>query len=63
VEHKLCDDFMRPKREKWPKRLRLYNNQARDESKMSAPLLFTEFQTVFAALYTDRLSSLFEGKD
>jgi hypothetical protein len=26
-------------------------------------LLFTEFQTVFAALYDDRLSVVFEGND
>jgi len=63
AEHKLCDDFMRPKRAKWLKRLKLYNNQTRDESKVGDPLLFTVFQTVFAALYVDRLSSLFEAND
>ncbi|SCB55045.1 hypothetical protein GA0061098_103419 [Bradyrhizobium shewense] len=50
-----CDDPTW--RNKQLKRLKLYNNQARDESKVGAPLLFTVFQTVFAALYDDRLSN------
>ena len=54
AEHKLCADFTAPKRAKWLRRLKLYNNQARDESKVGDPLLFTVFQTVFASLYDDR---------
>lgn len=63
AEHKLCDDFIEPKRQKTLKRLKLYNNQARDESKVGDPLLFTVFQTVLAALYDDRLSVVFEGNE
>jgi hypothetical protein len=61
AEHTLCDDPTW--RNKQLKRLKLYNNQARDESKVGDPLLFTVFQTVFAALYDDRLSVVFEGND
>lgn len=63
AEHKLCDDFMQPKRKVWLRRLKLYNNQAREESKVGDPLLFTTFQTVFSALYEDRLSVVFEGNE
>jgi hypothetical protein len=61
AEHTLCDDVTW--RNKQLKRLKLYNNQARDESKVGDPLLFTTFQTVFAALYDDRLSVEFEGNE
>jgi hypothetical protein len=60
AEHALCDDPTW--RNKQLKRLKIYN-QARDESKVGDPLLFTVFQTVFAALYDDRLSVVFEGND
>src|SRR4026207_674432 len=61
AEHDIADKFMQPKRAKWLKRRKLYTNQARDESKVGDPLLFTVFQTVFAALYDDRLNVEFEG--
>jgi hypothetical protein len=54
---------MAPKRAKWLRKLKLHNNQARDESKVGDPLHFTVFQTVFASLYDDRLSAVFEGND
>jgi hypothetical protein len=63
AEHKISDDYVRPWRNKQLRRLKIYNNQARDESKVGDPLLFTVFQTVFAALYDDRLSAVFEGND
>lgn len=61
AERTLCDDPTW--RNKQLKRLKLYNNQARDPSKVGDPLLFTVFQTVFAALYDDRLSVEFEGNE
>ena len=45
------------------KRLRLFNNQAREKSKVGDPLLFTVFQTVLSALYEDRLNVSFEGNE
>lgn len=45
------------------KRLKLYNNQKRDKSKVGDPLLFTVFNTVHAALYTDRLISMAEPNE
>lgn len=62
-EHQIAWQFMSSKRATWLKRLKLYNNQARDESKVGDPLLFTVFQTVFSALYDDRLAVQFEGNE
>ena len=62
-EWNLCWKFMSSKRTEWLRRLKLYNNQARDKSKVGDPLLFTVFQTVFSALYEDRLTAEFEGNE
>src|ERR1700709_2414743 len=61
AEHALCDDPTW--RNKQLRRLKLYNNQARDESKVGDPLLFSVCPAVFAALYDDRLTVEFEGND
>jgi hypothetical protein len=45
------------------KRLKLFNNQKRDDSKVGDPTLFAIFNTVFATLYTDRLSVSFEPRE
>ena len=44
-------------------RLRLYNNQRRAKNTVGDPLMFTVFNTLFASLYTDRLISIWEGRD
>ena len=45
------------------KRLKLYNNQKRDQSKVGDPLLFTVFNTVLAALYKDKLNGTWKGRE
>lgn len=55
--------FIKPKWDEWAVRLKLYNNQKRDKEAIGDPLLFTIFQTVFAALYDDRLSTAFEARE
>lgn len=54
---------MRPKWKKWITRLKLYNNQKRDDAAVGDPLLFTTFQTVFSSLYDDRLQQEWLGKE
>ena len=44
-------------------RLRLYNNQRRDKTKVGDPFLFTMHQTVLAALYYDRLEAEAEPRE
>lgn len=62
-EYKEAEDFMKPKISKWLRRLKLYNNQGRKDSKVGDPLLFTVFQTVFSALYYDKLSVEWEATE
>ena len=45
------------------RRLKLYNNQRRDKSKVGDPLLFTVFNTVLATLYEDTLGVEFQGNE
>lgn len=63
TEYQIASKFMEPKRATWLRRLKIYNNQARDPSKVGDPLLFTVFQTVFSALYDDKLGATFEGNE
>lgn len=44
-------------------RLKLYNNQRRNDDAVGDPLLFTVFNTVHASLYDDRLMVNWEGKE
>lgn len=55
-EYTLAKAFMQPKWDEWIVRLKLYNNQKRDKTKVGDPLLFTIHQTVLASLYDDKLS-------
>ena len=45
------------------KRLKLFNNQKRDKDRVGDPLIFTIFNTVFAALYDDKLAVEFGGRE
>jgi hypothetical protein len=47
---------MLPKMQKNLKRLKLYNNQRRDDDAVGDHLLFTVHQTILASLYDDRLT-------
>src|SRR3990167_11239343 len=61
-EYQLCYSFNQSKRQKALARLKLYNNQMRDDKAVGDPLMFTVFNTVHAALYDDRLNSNWEGR-
>jgi len=62
-EYKVAYDFMKPKIDKWRMRLKLYNNQKRDDEAVGDTTLFTIFQTVLASLYDDRLTVEFGGRE
>lgn len=53
------ETFMRPKWRIWRKRLRLLNNQKKNESDISEPLAHTHFNTIHAALYDDEIRTTF----
>ncbi|EKE25618.1 MAG: hypothetical protein ACD_5C00095G0002 [uncultured bacterium] len=55
--------FMKPKHEEWGLRLKLYNNQKRDKEAVGDNLMFTVHQTVLASLYSDKLTSEFNGRE
>jgi hypothetical protein len=63
AEHDLCWQSQQSKIQESLRQLKLYNNQARDKSKVGDPLLFTVFQTNFSALYSDILTAVFEGNE
>lgn len=56
-------DFMRPKIREGLLRLKLYNNQLRDKDKVGDPLIYTIFQSIFSALWIDRLDVEFSGRE
>jgi len=60
-EYKIAYDSQVSKIQEGLKRLKLYNNQARDKKRVGDPLLFTVFNTVFSSLYKDRFNVVFEG--
>lgn len=62
-EYKVGWYHMKPKWDEWSLRLKLYNNQKRDKKAIGDPLLFTTFQTLFANLYDDRLSVMYEARE
>ncbi len=61
-EYEVCYPFNQAKRKKNLARLRLYNNQRREDKAVGDPLMFTVFNTVHADLYDDRLISNWEGR-
>ena len=61
-EYNVCKTFNEAKRKKNLARLKLYNNQMRDDKAVGDPLMFTVFNTVHASLYDDRLLANWEGR-
>lgn len=61
-EFEVCKTFNEAKRKKNLARLKLYNNQMRDDKAVGDPLMFTVFNTVHASLYDDRLMASWEGR-
>ena len=51
----------KPKKEQWAMRLKLYNNQKRDQGAVGDTTMFTIHQTVLASLYDDKLISSWTG--
>lgn len=63
TEWQISWKHMQPKRAVWYKRLKLYNNQRRDDDKVGDNTLFVVFNTILAALYEDLLSAIWKGRE
>lgn len=63
LEYNLDWNFMRPKIQKWLLRLKLYNNQRRDEEKVGEPLIYETHQTTMSVLYSDKMEVEFTGRE
>ena len=63
AEYLLAWKHQQPKIAKNLVRLKLYNNQKRDDKAVGDTTLFTIMQTVLASLYVDRLTVEFGGKE
>jgi hypothetical protein len=61
-EFNVANPYNMAKRKKNLARLKLYNNQMRDDKAVGDGLMFTTFNTVHASLYDDRLISNWEGR-
>lgn len=55
----ISEDFMRPKWEKWRRRIKLLNNQKKRDTDISEPLAHVHFDTVLSALRDDELKTTF----
>ncbi len=62
-EYRYCEKELKPKLDEWNNRLKLYSNQRKLKTSVGDPLLFTVFQTIFASLYDDKLSIMFEPRE
>ena len=58
-EVNLSYDFMLPKWESWGKRLKLLNNQRKDETTIGDTTAHVHFNTIHAALYDDEINTTF----
>ena len=63
TEYEMAWQSEQAKRDVWGLRLKLYNNQKRDQSKVGDTTMFSIHQTVLASLYSDRLSVVFSGRE
>lgn len=62
-EYNLAKDALLPKIEVWQKRLKLYNNQRKNDTVVGEPLMFTVFQTVLASVTNDQMDISFLGRE
>lgn len=62
-EVSISETFMRPKWDKWRKRIKLLNNQKRDDTAIGDPLIFPIFQTYIAALYNEEITTTFVPRE
>ncbi len=63
AEYQVAWRYMKPKIQEWLLRLTLYNNQKRNKSRVGLPIIFTYFQAIHAALYDDKLTTEFGGRE
>jgi len=63
AEYTAAKTVLEPKVSKWQQRLKIYNNQRRDEGAVGDTLMFTVMQTIIASLYDDQLMVDFTGKN
>lgn len=63
TEQKQAWWYIKPKWDEWALRIKLYNNQKRDKEAVGDNTLFTIFQTVLAALYSDTLTASFGARE
>ena len=63
TEYTLAWKNQKPKHDTWEVRLKLYNNQKRDDSAVGDTTMFTIMQTVLASLYVDKLDVEFMGRE
>lgn len=63
VEYNIGYDHLQGKISKWLARMRLYNNQRRDQEAVGDTTLFTVLQTIVASLYMDRMMSEWQGRE
>jgi len=61
-EYTLAFQDTESKRAGWLTRLKLYNNQKRNQDTVGEPLIFTIFNTILASLWDDRLMVTWEGR-
>jgi hypothetical protein len=62
-EKSVAWQYMEPKQTYWKKRVRIYNNRKKKQSSIGDPLVFTQFQTLLAALYDDKLMVSFNPQE
>lgn len=62
AEYTEADRVLREKILRWQRRLKLYQNQRRDEDAVGDTLLFNTMQTVIASLYSDTLIVEWQGE-
>ena len=62
AEYLAAREFIKPKREEWRKRIKLYNNQKREKDKIGVPTLYTIHNTLLSAFYFDRLQVIFDPR-
>lgn len=61
-EYNLAWNYRRPKILTWLLRLKLYNNQRKEQDKVGEPLIYDTHQTIMSILYGDKMTVEFGGR-
>lgn len=59
----LSRDYIKPKRDIWRDRFRLYNNQRKQKDKIGDTSLFNVMSTMLAIYYSDEMQVSFQGRE